>query len=108
MILLANLLIGLGQVLNAVLSFMILLVVVRAVLSWVNPDPYNPIVRFLNDSTDPLLNWMQRRVKLNFGRIDFAPVVLLFALLFLQYFLCQSLIDYGARLKIEAGVVGSL
>ena len=102
MILVANFLIGIGQILSAVLSFVIFIVIVRAVVSWVNPDPNNPIVRFLNASTDPMLYWLRRKVKLSAGGVDFSPLVLLFALLFLQYFLCQSLIDYGERLRIEA------
>ena len=104
MILLANFLLAIGHILDAVLSFVVLLVIIRAVISWVNPDPYNPIVRFLNSSTDPMLNWLKRRVRLTAGSVDFSPLVLLFLLMFWQYFLVQSVIDYGARLKLEAGV----
>ena len=101
MILLGNILIGLGQVLHSLLSFMIFVVIVRAVISWVNPDPYNPIVRFLSAMTDPILNWLKRKIRLTFGGIDFSPLLLLFLLAFGQAVVAQSLVDYGAQIKME-------
>ncbi|ABA87874.1 protein of unknown function YGGT [Syntrophotalea carbinolica DSM 2380] len=63
------------------------IVVARAILSWVNPDPYNPIVRFLYSATEPVLQRMRRIVPLQFGGLDFTPMVLIFGLFFVSNFL---------------------
>ena len=65
-------------------SLYIIILVARAVISWVNPDPYNPIVRFLHRATDPVLYRIQRLIPLQFSGIDFSPLVLLLALSFVQ------------------------
>ena len=103
MILIGNLLYGLGYVLSMALDFMIFVVVARAVLSWVSPDPFNPIVRFLVTSTDPLIRPIRRHMP-NFGGIDLSPLILLLVLFFLKMALAQSLIDYGASIRLEAGL----
>ena len=69
---------------DLVFSIYVLILVGRALISWVNPDPYNPIVRFLHSATDPVLSRIQRLVPLQFGGIDFSPLVLLLALSFVQ------------------------
>jgi YggT family protein len=63
------------------------IVVARAILSWVNPDPYNPIVRFLYSATEPVLQRMRRVLPLQFGGIDLTPMVLIFILFFVSNFL---------------------
>jgi YggT family protein len=63
------------------------IVVARAILSWVNPDPYNPIVRFLYSVTEPVLQRVRRVIPLQFGGIDFSPMLLIFALFFVSNFL---------------------
>lgn len=65
-------------------SIYIMILVARALISWVNPDPYNNIVRFLHSATDPVLDRIQRYVPLQFGGIDFTPLALLLALTFVQ------------------------
>jgi len=71
---------SLYQVVNLVFQVYIFIVVARALISWVGPDPYNPIVRFLNKATDPVLDRMHRFLPLQFGGIDLTPVALLLAL----------------------------
>jgi len=75
-------------------------VVIRAIISWVNPDPYNPIVVFLRRSTDPVLNPIRRRLPLALSRtgIDFSPLILLLVIIFLQKFLVKSLYELAYRL----------
>jgi YggT family protein len=63
------------------------IVVARAILSWVNPDPYNPIVRFLYNATEPVLQRLRRLLPLRVGGLDFTPMVLIFALFFVSNFL---------------------
>ncbi len=72
------------QAINMIFTIYIYIIVARAIISWVNPDPYNPIVRFLHNATDPLLNKIRRVVPLQFGGIDFSPILLLFGVFFLQ------------------------
>ncbi|OHB33245.1 MAG: hypothetical protein A2X84_11050 [Desulfuromonadaceae bacterium GWC2_58_13] len=73
-----------SQAINLIFTIYIYIIVARAIISWVNPDPYNPIVRFLHSVTDPLLNQIRRVVPLQFGGIDFSPILLLFGVFFLQ------------------------
>lgn len=93
MFLFANLLEGLAAVLNLVLTVYMWMIIARAVISWVNPDPYNPIVRFLYNSTDPVLERVRRLFPFSAGGIDFSPIVVFIVIIFLQRFLVQSLYD---------------
>lgn len=73
-----------AQAINMVFTLYIYIVVARAIISWVNPDPYNPIVRFLHNATDPVLFRIRRILPLQFGGMDFSPIALLFGLFFIQ------------------------
>jgi YggT family protein len=95
---LANLVIGVGQTLHYIINIYIFIVVARAVISWVNPDPYNPIVRFLYMATEPVLRYVRRILPI-MGGIDFSPIIVMVALFFIDQVLVQSIIDYGLRLK---------
>lgn len=79
-----DLLIVLGQMVLMLIQVYIFIVVARAVISWVGPDPYNPIVRFLYNATDPVLQRIRRVLPLQFSGIDLSPLALLFALYFVQ------------------------
>lgn len=68
------------EVISLVFQIYIFIVVARAILSWVSPDPYNPIVRFLYNATEPVLSRMRRILPLQFGGIDFSPIALLVGL----------------------------
>ncbi len=85
------------QVLQAILSIYFWIVIGRAVISWVNPDPYNPIVRFLHNATDPVFDRIRRIVPLQFGGMDFTPIALLILIGILQNVLAQLLykLTYG-------------
>lgn len=71
---------SLYQVVSLVFQVYIFIVVARALISWVGPDPYNPIVRFLYQATDPVLDRLRKILPLQFGGIDLTPVALLLAL----------------------------
>lgn len=79
-----ELILAIAQVVDLAFSIYIFIIIVRALISWVSPDPYNPIVRFLHNATDPLLYRVRRIIPLQFGGIDFSPVAVLIALAFLQ------------------------
>lgn len=87
-----NVLMALAQVLDTVLSLYKWIIIIRALLSFVNPDPYNPIVRFLYQITEPVLYWVRRNLPVVFGGLDFSPLVIIFAIQFLQIALVKTLV----------------
>jgi YggT family protein len=93
----SNFLTAIAKVLDVVLSIFMWIVIARAILSWVSPDPYNPIVRFIHNITEPVLHQIRKRVPINFGGIDFSPILVLLAIIFLQQFVVQSLYDLALR-----------
>ncbi len=98
MAVLGNLIMALAQVLHLLLNVYMLLVIARAIISWVSPDPYNPIVNFLYRATDPVLRYMQRIIP-PLGGIDLSPILVLIVIVFLDQFLVGSLREFGFRLK---------
>jgi YggT family protein len=99
MFLLANLIDALAAVVNTLLWLYMWIMIARAVISWVSPDPYNPIVRFLYSATEPVLFRLRRAFPLYAGGIDFSPILVFVAILFLQRFLVQSLYDLAQALR---------
>jgi YggT family protein len=91
MFILANFVEATAEVLYYVLHFYMFIVIARALISWVNPDPYNPIVRFLYSATEPVLYRIRRALPFSTGGIDFSPFVLVLGIVFLQTFLVRSL-----------------
>lgn len=80
------------QVVDLVFTIYIFIVIARALISWVNPDPYNPIVRFLHNATDPVLYRLRKYLPLQFGGIDLSPIVLLIGLSVLKQFVLQLIV----------------
>jgi YggT family protein len=99
MFIVSNLLFAVAQLLGIVLQLYTYVLIARAILSWVNPDPYNPIVRFLYAATEPVLYRVRRTIPSAAGGIDFSPLVVLLAVYFLQSFLVQSLRDLALSLR---------
>ena len=95
----SNLLLAFAGLLGTVLTIYTWVLIARAVISWVNPDPYNPIVRFLYNVTEPVLYRVRRLVPAVAAGIDFSPLIVLLALYFLQLFLVQSLRDLAMTLR---------
>jgi YggT family protein len=98
MFMLSNFILAVAKLLNVVLSAYIWVVIARAVISWVNADPYNPIVRFLVQITDPLLSRIRRFIPA-MGGIDLSPMVLILAIVFLQNFLVPTLQQIALSLR---------
>ena len=90
--------IAISNVLVIVLNLFMIVIIARAVLSWVSPDPYNPIVRFINNVTEPVLYPIRQKIPVNFGGIDFTPIIVLLAIIFLKTFLVQSFEFLGRSL----------
>ncbi len=93
-----NLIVALATVVDYVLWAYMWVIIIRAVLSWVNPDPYNPIVRGLYAITDPVLSFLRRKLPLFAGSIDFAPIVAILIIVFLQRFVVRTLFDLAMRM----------
>ena len=85
-----NLVIFISQVLEQILTVYFWIVIVAALLSWVEPNPYNPIVRFLYSVTEPVFDWIRERLPVFFAGIDFSPLVVIFAIKFLQVYLIPT------------------
>ena len=89
---------AIANVLDYVLLLFMWIVIARAVLSWVNPDPFNPIVRFINNVTEPVLYRVRTFIPISFGGIDFSPIIVLLGVIFLRTFVVNSLIRLSANL----------
>ena len=81
---------ALASVVYYVIEMYMYVVIARALLSWVNPDPWNPIVQFLTRVTEPALAPIRRLVGWRLG-IDLSPLILILILSFLQKFIVPSL-----------------
>jgi len=100
MFVISNLLLALAKIIHLLLTFYMWIIIARAILSWVNPDPYNPIVRFLYSATEPVLYAVRRRLPISFGGIDFSPLIVILIIMFLDNFLVPSLTGLALRLGV--------
>lgn len=98
MYLLGNLIIAFGNLLEILLTAYSFCIIAAALISWVNPNPYNPLVRFLYKITEPALRPIRKLLPLRLP-IDISPIILLLTIYFIQLFLIQSLIELGYRIK---------
>lgn len=99
MFVLGNFLSAIAHVLDVVLSIYMWLIIISALISWVNPDPYNPIVRFLYSVTEPVLSFVRRNLPLPQMGIDLSPLIVLLVIVFLQNFLIRTLLQVAADLR---------
>ena len=97
MFVLGNLLRALASVVDIVLSIFYWLILIRALISWVNPDPYNTIVQFLYRATEPVLQPIRRMLPRM--AIDVSPIIAFLAIIFLKSFLVATLLDFSYRLR---------
>jgi YggT family protein len=99
MFVLGNFIAAVAHILDTVLTIYLWIIIIRAVLSWVNPDPYNPIVRFIHQVTEPVMAPIRRLIPLRGMGIDFSPVVILLLIIFLQSFLVRSLLELSYQFR---------
>lgn len=92
-----NVLQGLATVMSLLLSLYQWIIIARALISWVNPDPWNPIVQFLERATEPVLAPIRRMLGWRMG-IDLSPLIAIFLIVFLEYALVGTLRDLAVRL----------
>lgn len=101
MFILANLLVATAHILDIVFTILYWLILIRALISWVNPDPYNPLVQFLYKTTEPILEPIRRILPLGLKTgIDVSPIIAFFAVMFLKSFLIRTLLDIALRIRL--------
>ena len=99
MFIIVNLLSAVATIIDIILTIYMFLIIARALISWVNPDPYNPIVNFLYQTTEPVLYRVRRVLPLRGIPIDLSPLIVLFIIIFLRQFLVVTIQDIVLRLK---------
>lgn len=98
----ANFISAVAHILDILLTILYWLILVRALISWVNPDPFNPIVQFFNKTTEPILEPVRRRLPLNFRfGIDISPIIVFLIIMFLKSFLIKSLFDFSMWVRFK-------
>jgi len=75
------------------------IIIIRALLSWVNPDPHNPIVQFLYSITEPVLLRVRQLIPMSGIGIDFSPIIVLLAIVFVEEFVVNSLVTLAMQLQ---------
>ena len=95
MFVLENFIIALARILDMGLTLYMWIIIFRAVISWVNPDPYNPIVMFRHRITEPVMAPVRRWLPLRNIGIDLSPIIVILAIVFLQNFLIRSLVQFA-------------
>ncbi|MCE5210615.1 MAG: YggT family protein [Deltaproteobacteria bacterium] len=98
MFVLSNLIVALAKIIDIALTLYMWIIIFRALISWVNADPYNQIVIFLYRVTEPVLGPIRRKLPMGNMGIDFSPVIVLLIILFLKYFLVETMIQLAQRI----------
>jgi len=99
MFIFGNLIIAIADILDIALTVYMWILIISAVISWVNPDPYNPIVRTLHLLTEPVLRPIRRLIGYRLGPLDISPMIAILAIYFIKKFLIVSLIEFGYKIK---------
>ncbi len=95
MFVLGNIILGITKVLDYALDIYMWVIIIRALISWVNPDPYNPIVQFLTRITEPVLRPLRKLVPPYKIGIDLSPLFAILIIIFLQYAVINTLYRIG-------------
>lgn len=95
---LSTLISAVASILQMVVQIYVWVIIISAIVSWVRPDPYNPIVQLLYRLTEPVYALIRRFVPTVFGGIDLAPIIVLLALKFIELFFIRLLFEFAASL----------
>lgn len=99
MFVLGNLFSAFAFIIDKIIFFLYWLIIIRALISWVNPDPYNPVVQFLYKATEPLLAPFRRIIPAHRMGIDISPILAILVLIFLQKFLVPTVYQLSLILR---------
>jgi YggT family protein len=91
--------VAMSQVLDIALEIYKWIVIASALISFVNPDPYNPIVKFLINATEPVFRLIKRYIPTVIYNVDFAPFIVILIIIFLQRFLVPIIYNFGISLR---------
>jgi YggT family protein len=94
-----NLLLTIAEILNFILTAYMWIIIVAALISWVSPDPYNPIVRLLYRATEPVLRPIRRLLGNRLGPIDISPLIVVLVIMGMKRFLVVSLVEIAYKIK---------
>lgn len=98
MFVLNNFILAIANILNAILSLYFWIIIIASILSWVQPDPYNPIVRILYRLTEPVFYRIRKWIPFSYiSGIDFSPLIALLAITFIKDFLIKTLLQLALR-----------
>ncbi len=95
MSILGDLITGIFKIIDALLNIYKWIVIIAALISWVNPDPYNPIVRFLYSVTEPVLRPVRRFIGNRLGAIDISPLIVIIAIILIQSIIARYIIRHS-------------
>ena len=98
MFVLSNFIVALAKIIDIALTLYMWIIIFRALISWVNPDPYNQIVIFLYRVTEPVLRPIRRILPMRNVGIDISPIIVILVIVFLQYFLVETIIQMAHHL----------
>jgi len=94
-----NIILGIAKVLGVALNIYMWVIIIRALLSWVNPDPYNPIVQFLTRITEPVLRPLRKLVPAYRLGIDLSPLIAILIIYFLEIAVVDTLVRIGHSMR---------
>jgi YggT family protein len=95
----SNFVLAIARILELAINIYIWVIIARALISWVSPDPYNPVVRFLYRATEPVLRMVRRRMPMLAGGLDLSPMIVILILYFMDWFLVSTLRDFALGLR---------
>lgn len=98
MFVIGNLLNAIAVILHYIIQFLMIVILINAILSWLRPDPSNPIVVMLDRISDFVCAPIRRMFPTVFGGLDLAPLFAMFGLWFIDLFLVATLRDVAMRL----------
>ncbi|MBX0312563.1 MAG: YggT family protein [Sulfurihydrogenibium sp.] len=99
MFIISQFFVAMSQVLDIALEIYKWIVIASALISFVNPDPYNPIVKFLRNATEPVFRLIKRYIPTVIYNVDFAPFIVILIIIFLQRFLVPIIYNFGISLR---------
>jgi YggT family protein len=99
MFILGNFIAAVAKIIDIGLTLYLWIIIGRSLISWVNPDPYNPIVQFLYRATEPVMAPVRRWLPLRNMGIDISPIIVIAVIIFLQSFLLKSMMELAFYLK---------
>jgi len=99
MFVVGNFIEAIARIIDMGLTLYMWLIIIRAIISWVNPDPYNPIIRFLYSVTEPVLYQVRRLIPMKGIGIDFSPIIVILVIVFLQSFLVRTMLQLAVNFR---------